>query len=311
MDVMQYKKIKFQLIFEKQVHFTVYPVFILRSVLGKSLRYFCCLFKGTACEQCSLNNTCAYSYFFETHIPKNTHILKGRNKASHPFVMHTNQNINSVADNLLLETTFIGNGIQYIPYFYFALQRAGNFGLFKSRTRFSVTDVLQNNTSLINKEGCIDNSLEPQEISLEQYSKEKHPASFSIEFTSPSRLKSRGKLISKPSFSDIINAVTRRYTILNELHTNNNHELSLYDNEYSKDVSCTEINIDWLDLAYFSGRQKERLKLGGITGILRFSGNISDYEIGLLKTGELFHIGKNTAFGLGKISVTKEELLNG
>jgi CRISPR/Cas system endoribonuclease Cas6 (RAMP superfamily) len=48
------------------------------------------------------------------------------------------------------------------------------------------------------------------------------------------------------------------------------------------------------------------MRLGGVTGSLVLSGVFSAYEYALLGFAELFHAGKNTNFGLGKMTVREK-----
>ena len=61
--------------------------------------------------------------------------------------------------------------------------------------------------------------------------------------------------------------------------------------------------LHWHDLPRYSSRQKTRMKLGGFMGKIFFSGSLLPFEEALLSAAELFHLGKNTSFGLGRIEV--------
>ncbi len=61
-----------------------------------------------------------------------------------------------------------------------------------------------------------------------------------------------------------------------------------------------------MDLNYYSGRQKKVLKMGGVVGNFQLTGVFQPLEQSLLRFGELFHAGKNTAFGLGKYHIEIE-----
>lgn len=58
------------------------------------------------------------------------------------------------------------------------------------------------------------------------------------------------------------------------------------------------------DLTRYSGRQKGRLKIGGVLGEIGIEG-IDAESYRLLKFGELIGVGKQTVFGLGKIRVAE------
>jgi len=47
------------------------------------------------------------------------------------------------------------------------------------------------------------------------------------------------------------------------------------------------------------------MMLGGLIGTIDVSGTFSQFEIKLLEAAEIFHIGKNSSFGLGKIKIKK------
>ena len=57
----------------------------------------------------------------------------------------------------------------------------------------------------------------------------------------------------------------------------------------------------WQDIDYYSARQKERLRLGGVVGHLIVEGLFNSQELSLLDFGQIFHAGKNVSFGLGQI----------
>jgi CRISPR/Cas system endoribonuclease Cas6 (RAMP superfamily) len=62
-------------------------------------------------------------------------------------------------------------------------------------------------------------------------------------------------------------------------------------------------NLKWRDYSHYSARQKRTMRLGGLVGDFVLSGNFSSYECSLLQFAELFHGGKNTNFGFGKMKL--------
>jgi len=62
-------------------------------------------------------------------------------------------------------------------------------------------------------------------------------------------------------------------------------------------------NLHWIELKRYSARQKSNMKLGGVVGDLIIKGEFNDFEISLLEFIDLFNIGKNISFGLGKVEV--------
>ncbi len=52
----------------------------------------------------------------------------------------------------------------------------------------------------------------------------------------------------------------------------------------------------------YSARQDTRMKMGGFVGKVDYQGNLAEF-VPLLKLGERVHIGKGTAFGLGRYEI--------
>jgi CRISPR/Cas system endoribonuclease Cas6 (RAMP superfamily) len=63
----------------------------------------------------------------------------------------------------------------------------------------------------------------------------------------------------------------------------------------------------WREYTHYSARQKQPMRLGGVTGTMLLSGVFSPYEYALLRFGEIFHAGKNTNFGLGKFAIWEKD----
>ncbi len=60
--------------------------------------------------------------------------------------------------------------------------------------------------------------------------------------------------------------------------------------------------IHFEDQTRLSNRQKTKLQIGGIVGHIVYD-TIDEKSYQLLKLGEIIGVGKQTAFGLGKIAV--------
>ena len=84
--------------------------------------------------------------------------------------------------------------------------------------------------------------------------------------------------------------------------------------EESKKVKVVDLKIHWVENTRFSYRQERDISMGGVSGSIEFTGDIDPF-MPFLEIGEYLHVGKGTAFGLGKIrSIIKnfnEKLLRG
>lgn len=63
-----------------------------------------------------------------------------------------------------------------------------------------------------------------------------------------------------------------------------------------------ESQTKWVEMIRHSNRQNKKMKLGGILGKVILK-NLSSEVYGLIKIGEIIHVGKQTTFGLGKYVV--------
>ncbi|HOV63618.1 MAG TPA: CRISPR system precrRNA processing endoribonuclease RAMP protein Cas6 [Spirochaetia bacterium] len=299
-----YRVVEFQLSFSSEIDFAVHPIFILRSVLGKELHHLVCLFRERQCRNCSLKYTCAYSWLFETPIQKTTDILPGRDRASHPFFLATNITIGEAAKDIRLHITLVGKAIEYLPYLYYALIRAGKSGVFKERVTFAIEDVKVKGTSIIDGDESIDTSFGIETWQSGTNDNRGEEEEIRIQLITPLRMKLDGRYRSEFSYLDFMNALVRRCRILSSLY-GDPEEIDLHTTEIEQ-PRITERNLTWQDLYYYSSRQGERLKLGGLVGDFSVRGRFSDLELSLLRFGELFNVGKNVAFGLGRIGVERK-----
>lgn len=139
------------------------PLFVLRGMLGKNLRSMCCISRKSACGECLYSKTCVYSYIFETILPSDNSVLPGRNKGCHPYSLSVK---NRERKNPITEYSFVltlfGKSVEYLPYIYAAFVRAGNDGIFKSRTQFRIKSVVSGGRNILIDENHLDMEVEMQ-----------------------------------------------------------------------------------------------------------------------------------------------------
>lgn len=288
--MIKHTKIDYKIKFQNDVIWNKTPSMIFRSVLGMQLKRSTCVLKKNTCCNCPLNSTCVYATFFETPIEKDKEILMGRNFAPHPFTLEV-----SLLDHneAIVSIVFIGLSRNYIPYITIALERAGEQGISKSRTGFDIISIL--------------NDDEPFEFNLKNLDKKSKEwpnnedfLEFDlVKFLTPVRIKKQGRYIDKISASDFLLAIERRVKLLDALYGDSSFE-------FSKDelvCSCEIIDQRWIDLNYYSSRQKSLLKIGGVVGAIKLVDGVDLYHRQLFKAAEVFNIGKNISMGLGSVQL--------
>lgn len=296
----RYQQYHLRITFENSVTFDVFPTFIMRSMLGLELRKLTCLFKDRKCDNCDLNRQCAYSWLFETPVDKNNEAITGRTRASHPFLFSTDIELSETVKEMNLTLTLIGKGIEYFPYIYHALVKAGESGILKRRTHFKIDSIMVDGKSVVRADNTLitDTPSKTWHLPTGDFKKTEH---LRIDFVTPYRLKKEGKFVSRFEYEDLMRSIARRMKILTALF--GDYEVNEEQIEINE-PDTMEKHLAWRDLSYYSSRQRRQIKLGGVIGVMEFQGEFAAQERAMIEAAELFNIGKNISFGLGAISIT-------
>ena len=99
----------------------------------------------------------------------------------------------------------------------------------------------------------------------------------------------------------LVRNLLRRLSLLSYFHGNG--RLAALDFkgliEKAKEVKVTGRDLRWWDWERYSGRQERKISMGGFVGNVTFEGDMRPFAQ-ILKAGEILHVGKGTAFGLGR-----------
>ena len=290
---MKYLPITYSISFKEAPAWRNRPAFVFRSVLGLALKRLTCALKlQDKCADCMVKSSCVYSVFFETNIDKDIQALPGRDRAVHPFVV----DIVSLNENeAVLTITFIGRAINYIPYINIALENARELGIGRNRAKFTVESISANGEKFVPNVRAIEKQC------LNWPSKEnlsRQP--LAINLVSPCRIKEQGKYISEIDLNSLLANMSRRISALIELFG---------DEQGKRDELCFSpcgsqpVEQKWIEKTYYSSRQKTRMQFGGVVGKIIINEDVPVEDKALIEAMELFHVGKNISFGLGKVEV--------
>ncbi len=300
--ILPYIKVSLQLTFQVPVDWSVIPTFFLRTVLGAQLKRVSCVQRQLSCDNCMLAQTCAYSVLFESPLPVDNPVLEGRNRGYHPFILTHGAVLNNSTE-YEFALTLVGKGIQYFPFIIFAFQQAGKEGVFSSKIPYEIS---------ILKDCANDESLFGKKLKIPTkqqfyYDLDKSPVASTAKvfFDTPARIKQKGHYSTEFDALTLFVTLHRRITSLISLYADDplpSH--SQTSNEYHLDpeIRITTRHLIWKDISRFSHRQNTGMELGGVLGSIELSGPLRRQELSLLEAGNLFHVGKNTGFGLGKMS---------
>ncbi len=302
-----YKIFNFRLRFLTPLYFDVYPAFVFRSLIGMELHRIACAFTDRICDGCSVRAICPYAFMFESPIDKANEAITGRNRAGHPFALFCHDAYQNQVEEIRLELSLFGRGIDYFPYIFHALASAGHKGVLRSRTRYIIVDVDEDGVSLTAKRGK-DGSV--AEISAGTKARTwiyggAEPADRPLTLTllSPLRLKVDGRYTMDFSADSLFARLFSRARMLSQLygHINDTSAAAPAGN-----FVIAERKTTWLDLTHYSARQGKKLRMGGALGNFALASGMDRFAMSLLRFGRVFHAGKNPSFGLGVLGYGDE-----
>lgn len=295
------------------IELPVFKGFLLRGAFGKIFRGIVCLQRQERCESCKMARSCPYLYLFESPQFQDSEHQWKTSYEPHPFVLEPpldNKRVYLPGDVFKVGLVLIGEGISYLPYFILVFEEMGIKGIGREKGRFCIKKVTSTDTNGEheiyhgNSKSLHDDIaiITPGAINKQI---EKGTTKIAIDIITPARLQQRGKFVSYIEFTLLIRALLRRYSWLSTLYC---HEAPFlpYDQlleHAKKEVRPVRSNLAWQGWEHYSFRQQQRMKLGGVVGRIIFNGDLEPFLL-LLKLGEYLHIGKGTAFGLGKYKMT-------
>lgn len=306
---LRWSRLRLALRAEEALHLPPYKGSTFRGAFGHAFKHVACPLRR-GCEGCAHTSVCVYAYVFETAgAGDGSPVARGRT-AAHPFVLEPPetpaQEIPAGAE-LWLGLVLIGRAIPLAPYFLAACREMGRRGVGQGRKRLrverAVADDPESPAGRVVYDGAADllAPAVPVWSALDMESlRHAPPERVALEFVTPTRLRQEADLVVKPEFATLATALLRRCTVLAEVHCGFQGRLPareiLAD---ATDVRVVASDLRWHDWERYSARQEARMALGGFLGRITFEGPLSPWWP-LLRLGEALHVGKGTAFGLGK-----------
>ncbi len=280
----------------------------LRGAFGHALRKVCCAQRLQSCGQCLLAGTCAYSYVFETDKKPTSSSLSKVNSRPHPYVLSPQDDGSShfqSGDKLTFELLLFGDkAVELLPYIVYALMQMGKSGIGKGNKtgagRFALTTVYHDGNEIYhNSQGELNHTIDVMTVRIEQDFSS--CSTLSVDFLSPLRMKNNQRFVKKPDFQTLIRGALRRVSSLEDSYGDGYPDLDykgLIDRaaEIHSDLTQTR----WQETVRYSNRQKQKMNFGGVAGQAVYTGDLGEF-MPILRYCEATHMGKQTAFGLGKI----------
>ncbi|MFZ4437621.1 MAG: CRISPR system precrRNA processing endoribonuclease RAMP protein Cas6 [Syntrophales bacterium] len=325
---MRYGRYRFVLILEDDAILPEYKGSTFRGIFGHALKKVVCALKRQVCEGCILSEKCVYALVFETSSismedqspgagnPSETRKTSGgiRKRIAappHPYVIEPPDAARTTyrrGDALDFTFLIFGSVNEYLPYFIYAFTEMGKLGIGKrvgaKRATFILDKVVSGERLVFDgREGKIRTGTFTEDISIAPLSTEAGRPGISIRLVTPLRLKFENHFKAELPFHVLTRAMLRRVSTLLQYYGDGEPALDYRGLvERAKAIVTESSAIRWFDWKRYSNRQDQSMLMGGMVGDVNYAGNLDEF-LPIIRFCEKVHLGKQTAFGLGKIQL--------
>jgi hypothetical protein len=288
-----------------------YPGSTFRGALGYAFKRVSCALTRKQCETCLLRERCAYSVCFETPVPRQAEIMRKYPYAPHPFVLEppAGGRRYEPGEELALGLVLVGRGNDYLPQFIYAFEELGKQGLGRDRAKLELVSLAAGDgdhwrifyNHAEQKLAGNAETVDAEAIGRAAACIEGQP--LRIAFETPARVKVGGNYSATGELGDLVPGLLRRLTTLSYFHCGGPEDNDVRPIiEAARRATMRSATVEWVDWERYSGRQQTAMQLGGFTGAAEYE-PVAGELLPILLWGALVHIGKATAFGLGKYRV--------
>jgi hypothetical protein len=314
LDKLRIARYHFVLQAVEPIHLPPHKGSSLRGGFGQAFKRMACRKPNGCSQECEQPEECAYGYVFETSPPPDSEVLRTHQAVPRPFVFEVIPDGKTdfrPGEELTFGLVLIGQGIAHLPFFILAFKALGEEGLGKGRGRFQVKQVwafdpLGPWKTLI-YDGASD-ALRNVDMSIGIAEIEAAAVRLSTEeavvhFLTPTRIKHAGEIVHELPFHVLVRSIMRRVSSLTYFHCGQRWETDYRGMiEAAKVVEVAHTDLRWQDWRRHSGRQGQQIEMGGVVGIVRYTGPLTNFRM-LLVIGSLIHVGKGTVFGNGQFNI--------
>jgi hypothetical protein len=212
-----------------------------------------------------------------------------------------------------LRLVLIGRALDYLPQFVFTFSELGRAGLGLSRGQYTLAEVHSDGPGpprclYTAAEGVLRESGDRLTGATLADSAVPGPGRrLAVEFLTPARIRNDGAVRGRLTFQDLVRALLRRLSSLCYFHCGCELPVDFRGLiDQASTVRTLASDLHWHEQERFSGRQKQRVEMGGVVGRLEFEAPSPEAwgpYLPLLAAGEWVHVGKGTVMGLGKYRV--------
>lgn len=283
-----------------------------RGALGHAFKQVSCALRREHCDSCLVKQRCAYSVCFETPVPDGAEIMRKYPNAPHPFVLEPPEDEKQdyePGEELKVHFWLIGRAKEYLPYFIYAFDEMGKQGLGRNRGKVTLARVETGTGAALQymyqeeKEQITGSAEVLDYAAIRKRAAELSGKPLKISFITPARIKSEKRFTQSCEMSVLAAALVRRMNTLAYFFCGSTWDKTVTRLlDAGESVELMGSNIQWMDWTRYSSRQDTTMQLGGFVGEALYSA-VPESLLEYLCWGEALHIGKGSAFGLGKYEI--------
>lgn len=315
--MMRYGRYNISCILKSDAILPLYKGSTFRGVFGIALKRVVCALKNQECPSCLLRSKCVYSLTFELSPAEAPAESKKRVAAPpHPYVIEPANDEKQgykAGERFNFSLILFGEINDSLPYFVYAIKHMGETGIGKRingrRPGFELDTVTTDDGRIIfdHSQQTLAPGQFSQDIKLEdcRADNENIVTDVTVALLTPLRLKFDNRLESNLPFHILIRAALRRISSLSTYYGRGEPDLDYRGLvKRAEQIRMNRNGLTWIDWRRYSNRQDQAMLMGGITGSVRYEGDLAEF-LPLLRLSEKLHLGKQTTFGLGRITVTE------
>lgn len=339
LPALRYQRLRVFLEAREPVELPPFKGSMLRGALGSALQDLACAWDAGGrpdCRECPLKAGCAYTRLMEPFVdPQDPQLPERYRKvetAPRPYVIEPIGEFHHHFENedlLGFELLLFGRAVELGGAAAVACSRMAEGGLGVRRARFRMTHVLAEQPDGRWKPVCGEPGPDgrrtwraptvgvplPTRVGRLPVPSEAHREATSratpewtLKLETPLYLRSRGRTVTALDVPTLTEAAWRRLADLASFHGESlgpsaQEDLELgrrWSQELARRVRLTRTRLRLRRIRRYSNRQKKSLFLEGLQGELHLAGPVEPL-IPLFAAAEVLHLGKATAFGLGKV----------
>lgn len=300
---------RFELEALDELRMPAYQGSTFRGGLGHALKRLVCAAPGSRdCAPCARRNDCPYGYLFAASAPPDGPSLHGLHQIPPPFVIEASAGEPQrygPGQRLGFELVLIGRAIGYLPYFLISFQELGRTGVGRPAGRYALRSVYACPPWRAEQLIFDGDEVRPADLSVSWPELAERAAllpgdQLTLRFLTPTRIKHQRGYVAQPEFHMLLRALLRRLSALALFHCGEpwpGNPRALI--AAAEQVRIADSRLGWLDWERFSGRQQQRIRLGGFVGEISYAGDLAPFRE-YLALGALVHVGKAAVFGHGR-----------